>query len=217
MIVRKLTCEEDRENGGEGWMPQWLKNHNGIEPSYGFGISHDILEHIVDKIGGAEGELMAFGASLWVRGEAGKEMRLQYDFARMLEAIIVNGNQTLKCPGRTYKLRDYDYWDAEMGRIVSNGIDIFESDCEIYLDTGDFHLTVSEIKRRAISWMRKGFRKAQEYYRRHGLDSFSVAYLFDKITKIVEHESKGMELGEVLTIRIDFKACEVTGSKDYPY
>jgi hypothetical protein len=112
MIVRKLTCKEGEL--GIGWMPNWVKDA-AIDPGQGITVSHDILEHIVDDIGGAEGELMALGALLWIRGESGwfyNQMRMAYrsvtdilgsDIAIILEQIEY-GNQTLKCPGKTHNL-----------------------------------------------------------------------------------------------------------------
>lgn len=211
MLVRKFTCMEHEEFGELGWRPDWLK-HLGFEPSWDFGVSHDILEHMVDKIGGAEGELMAFGAVIWIRGESGRDISLEGDFSRIL-TVIENGDQTLNCPGRTYKLRDHDYWEGEMVKIVREGL----REAREYYNVGDISLSESEIKRRAVGWMRKGFRKANAYYRtKLRLDSCSVAYIFDKITEIVNKNSKGMEIGETLTIRIDFSNCQVTGFRDYP-
>lgn len=224
MLVRKFVCKEHEEIGDLGWEPTFLKGE-GFEPSWGFGLSHDILEHKVDNIGGAEGEFMAFGAMIWIRGASGwiyngrnimirsfSDM-VESDFADVLSRIV-RGDQTLKCPGRTYKLRDYDSWESEMGVLVNKGISYFLQEMQESLN--DFWLSKDEIKRRAIGWMRKGFRKAEKYYSKHNLGPCDVAYIFDKITKEVERQGELIE-GDTLTIRIDLNTTEVSSFRAFDY
>lgn len=229
MIVRKLTCAQHEEYGHDGWLPTWLERL-GFDPVTGRAVSHDILEHMVDKIGGAEGEFMAFGALCWNRGDSGwfyehsrYNPRISYqlsgDFHEILR-LISHGEQSLKDPGRTYKLReDHDHWNVEFQEIVDVG---FESAIQ-ELDHNDdsqeelLPMSIVEAKRRIIGWMRKGFRKADEYYSSYHLNACNVSYIFDQITELVNMHSKPMEIGEVLTIKIDLWNKRVYGYKEYPY
>lgn len=222
MIIRKLVRAYSEEHGYDGWLPLHRKDDPDFAPASGYGVAHDILEHEVDKIGGAEGEFMALGALCWIRGESGHLMSKSYfyrsiadmlasDFSQILSKIA-NTEQTLKDPGRVYKLRDWDCWNVEIDSIVLAGIEEFKN---TGLDNyggrlEDIPYSFEEIKRRIVGWMRKGFRNAYQFYRtRHGMDSFAVCHVFDQITKIVE-KNFCYEVGDILAIRIDMRSYDVT-------
>ena len=220
MIVRKLVRVYSDEHGYDGWLPMHRKDDRDLSPANGLGVAHDILEHEVDKIGGAEGEFMALGALCWIRGEsdwfASKSTRsfstiLASDFSEILSKIA-NEEQTLKDPGRVYRLRDWDYWNEEIDRSVLAGIEEFKNNGEDNYGGKweDIPSSPEEIKRRIVGWMRKGFRKAYQFYRvRHGMDSCDMAYIFDKIIKIAER-NVCYEVGDILTIRINPRSYEVS-------
>lgn len=221
MIVRKFVCADGEL--GIGWLPMWVKDKD-IDPSEGLTIAHDILEHMVDNKGGAEGEFMALGAMLWTRGESGwfySRKQPYYrsipqmfsgDVAMILEKIA-NGHQSLCCPGRTRSLgEDYDHWENDIEEAVTLGIN------EFHLNFGEHtELPFDEdtILDRIMGWMRKGFHKAVNYYSKHGLHYEEVAYLFDKIVEETNRYKPHNHFdGQIMTVRINYKTQDVSVSVD---
>src|SRR5687768_7898741 len=91
MIVRKLVRVYSDEYGYDGWLPVNRKDDPYASPANGFTVAHDILEHEVDKIGGAEGEFMALGALCWIRGESSWFLGKSYiPFTQMLSGDIAD-------------------------------------------------------------------------------------------------------------------------------
>lgn len=224
MIVRKFTCTYHDDMGQLGWKPTFLKGE-GIEPAWDFTLAHDILEHAVDNIGGAEGEFMALGAMMWGRGGSGwffskgGSVKLSEILASDFEDILItiaSGKETLRCPGRTYKLSDYDDLEKEMSKGIRDAIKAFKKNK--YNDIKEIPCPEGDIERRIVGWMRKGFRKARDYYGKYGLDSHGVSYIFDQIADIArKHNPERYMEGEVLTIRIDPTNCDVTASLHYDW
>lgn len=222
MIVRKLV-QVYNEDYGHGWLPLHRKDDPDLSPASGYGIAHDLLEHEVDKIGGAEGEFMALGALCWIREESGwfvgrtfratLPVRLCGDIADILSKIA-QGEQTLKDPGRSYKLRDWDHYNEMMNLIAAFGVNALKENEAGHVGAlEDIPYPVEEIKRRMVGWMRKGFRKAIAfYYTRHRLDSSDMSYIFDKVIKLADEKQKYAEEGDILTVRIDPVTHNVSGT-----
>lgn len=214
MIVRYFTKKEDWETGNVGWIPEFMPSE-AVGVSTGVGIAHDVLEHLVDKIGGFEGEMMALGALLWGRGQAGtlnNRDGLKFDIAFSLENILYK-NETLKDPGHTYRLNDdYDsYFEEMFERHVYEGIRMFRR--ETHEDGQIYDLTDSEVKRRIIGWLRKGVRAANDlFWNKYRADNYAVAMLFKDITNLAEkpaYDADNYYTGDRLKVSLDLGRCEV--------
>jgi hypothetical protein len=225
MIVHKLICEEWEEVGKLGWLHTRLKPL-GFDPSLNNGIPHDIIEHGIDDIGGAEGEFMAFGAACWGRGEGGWfykhsryvsfEKSFKYEFPEILAKIVAN-IQTLKDPGRTLPLRDWDHWNEKIIEIINSGVTEY---CDSgYLNYGtklsDIPISYEETCRRILGWMRKGFRRSAKYWGRYHRDASDVCHIYEQIGEIADKNVKGLEEGEELIIRINPWTADVTYERRY--
>lgn len=214
MITRWFVHKEDDETGDRGWIPEGMDNAN---ISYARGIAHDTLEHAVDKVNGFEGEMMALGALMWGRGIAGtlpnSRTGLKYDIAFSLENIIYK-DQTLKDPGKTYRLSNIDegdWFEEIFEEQVYQGILQFRN--ETREDGLIYGLTDSEVKRRIIGWLRRGVRAAiKMYYTKHKLDSYEVAMLFDKVMGMADkpkYKADNYYTGDRLKVSVNLATQEV--------
>jgi hypothetical protein len=222
MIKRTFSRAEHPDFGFTGWKPSWMPNGDPLEA---MGCTHDILEHVVDKISGAEGEMMAFGCALFVRGEGGywngrhhnePSDNLSSDFNDILPRIF-QGAESMQDPGRTYQLSD-GWVEQQINDTVRKGFQLVKS--EQYLDEPlpkiPGGMSQAECKRRMVGWMRKGYRAAVRYYRgRYRMDAYTAGHMFNQIQEeIAKYEYA--EIGMEMTVRVDLRYMDVTIECDYP-
>lgn len=208
-IVRMFQMDEDDRTGEVALRPLFIE---GADPANGAGCAHDILEHMVDTEGGAEGECMALGAMFWGRGEAGMlnrgfTRRPDYElFAGDVMFILENiynerNNETMRSPGRTLKLRDYDRVEETFTRGARQGWEDFVNSMEPY---GSFLDNKEEYIESMIGWARKGFRRAEAiYYGRYRRDASDIAYLYDRLADKISKKMQSMSEHHRLKVSID--------------
>lgn len=221
MIIRTFTCKEHQEYGGLGWQPDWVENQAMVDPIGGMGVAHDILEHPLRGIGGAENEFMAFGSIYWIRGQnnwwrqngnfLSVEDHMSSDYAQILPRII-EGYETLKSPGRTTRLDD-DRAEEVFHNSIQMGFltTIAEQD---HLEEGIHDLIHDGGKDRVLGWLRKGYRMAQKRYK--GIDSYDVACIFTNIMNDADKRLKHAEEGMKLKVWIDFDTRRVSADCYWP-
>lgn len=225
MITRTFEAKEDPEHGYLGWMPTWIEDANSGDARL---ATHDILEHYVDRIGGAEGELMAMGCVIWGRANAGS---LHNAFRSVEDTIggdvmfvlreVAYGNQTLKDPGRTASLDDVDeYAERLINDCIPNALKSLREESEYDAQSYNQAIGMSdkEIAYRVRGWLRKGARQAEnKYYRRHGIGGGQLAMLFDKVQAKIERYKAEHYEGATMKVRVDLANHNVHIDVKYPY
>lgn len=218
VLVRKFVFEEDPEYGNNGWRPLWMR---GATANSGDGrlVAHDILEHHPNMELGAEAEFHAIGASYWIRGENGGFANTIYsaveqyaaDFPSILRRVDC-GEETLKDPGVTRALSEYLYGDADeaLQDIVREGFKLTAREYDYPLRGLPMFA-----RKRALGWMRKGYRYARQRYC-EATDGWGVNALFTKTAEAVNRVTRHADLGMEMTVRLDVRRCDVKAFADYP-
>lgn len=211
MITRRFKWAEDKEHGGEGWIPDFIPNANAAR---GFALVHDALEHGDKEKGTYECEMKAMGAMIYVRLLGGwfyrtmsrysGEENIAFDISRML--CDIGWHRDLKEAPRT-RVVGYDIGEEleEIIRCVKKDWRNNEYDS---LDTERLLLNI----KRAIGWMRLGFVQAKRRF--HNAPPYQMESLFEDIKQKVE----GMvgEWGAELVIKVNPKNLSFRAYTDYP-
>mgnify|MGYP001599717771 CR=1 FL=1 len=185
-----------------GFKPSWYPKG---DPLGGIGVAHDILEHFPKDDGSAEGEYMALGASLWIRGHAG-----YYQNGTAAENIasdlpMVWGIQSHVKPCGLSR-------DSEGIEQAREAVKHWAREFK-YMEGSK--LPSHEERERVARWIAKGYKRAQTRYR--GIPSYKLAYdVFKPIEDAAEKALKYAEAGMVLTVCVDVSHCKVRVSCDYP-
>lgn len=221
MLSRTFTVKEHEEYGSIGLQPDWVGNQAMVEPIGGMGAAHDILEHPINGIGGAENEFMALGAMYWIRGQNNwwarggnvrkVEEHMTSDYEQILPRIF-EGYETLKDPGRTYRLSD-ECAEECFRSSVNIGFRNVISEREEY-DQAVKDLIHAGGKERIIGWLRKGYRMAQKRYR--GIDNYHLSYVFSRIEKALDKELKHADEGMKVKVQIDLERGLVRAESFWP-
>lgn len=203
---------KNRETGALGWKARWMIN---ADPALPVQATHDILEHAVDTECWATGELQAFGATLFGRGQGGwfrrglglyndPGLHLANELAWMLPRILA-GRETLQDPGHTRRVPDTEV-EAHIAFTIEEGFAIYQND----VATPDTPLVPGGIARdilrqRIAGWIRRGYRAAvQLYAKQYRLSSSAVAELFVRLQAVLEKYTHVPE-GTELTIHLDLR------------
>ena len=201
-----FDAAEHAEYGTIGFRPTWYK---AGDPLSGMAVAHDILEHFPGDDGRAEGEYMALGAALWIRGEGGYWSNSMYSPEEQIASDfdMIWGIQPHVRPcgvAHDAALMARCRTAARLGRknMRSNGREVSEvptaADCE-----------------RIARWLAKGYQRARRRYGRRG--ACQVAWdLFKPIEEAAERALKYAEQGMRLTVRVDYTRCKVMTECDYP-
>lgn len=212
-ITRMFEFKEWEVTGVDGLKAMWMEN---ADPTSAFGATHDILEHLVDNMGGAEGECMALGAMLWGRGDAGSLDNFSRSLAEILAGDlmqiilrITDGDETMKSPGHATRPVDSHFDNAMISGIVKAQILAMRereyTEAEFDRLTEGFDLSV-----RMLSWLRKGYRKAQAIYEgKYNLRSYDLDYFFTTVQREIERKMKHMNAGDRLKVRLDIAKTQV--------
>lgn len=215
-MKRTFTCGEHPEYGGLGWAADWMR---GADPIQGMGCAHDILEHPPNMPLGAESEFMALGAMLWLRGETGfffsgtPAENAAVDFPDILERVM-NGEETLKDPGKTRALSEWDYGslDGQCQSAVRKGVALLISDRGYTFPSIAKHMP-PEYRQRMVGWMRKGIRYAVRRYK-HGNNE--VAYLFKRMEKEFDRRLESAKEGAQIAVHVNLKQCSFRMEEVWP-
>lgn len=220
MQVRRFTYGIDRDTGMEGLRADWMLN---AEPGNGRLCAHDVLEHNLREPGAAEGEMMALGASLYIRGFSGwfhnNSLTVEGIYANDVSSImerVAEGAETLSDPGVTRPLRDCENEEQSFHELIDLGFKLARDELPRLTDdwqaVADEVLT-SENKRRALGWLRKGYRKAVRRYA--GADPYEIGRMFTALAKEIDRKTHDLYEGAAVTIRIDARTCHF--SVETPY
>lgn len=192
--------------GTLGFKPRW---YQGGDPLTGMAIPHDILEHFPHDNGQAEGEYLALGACLWIRGEGGYQQNGSPEENIAPDLSTVWGVHTYQHRRTSVRPCGLIRNDAVM--------DQAREAVRIWLrDWNDQEETVSaEDQERIARWIGKGYMRAQRQYRNHS--AHAVCALFQEIeqgaTKALNHADEGMQL----TVLVDYTNLKCRMDCDYPY
>ncbi len=196
-----------------GFRPSWYPNG---DPLGGMAVAHDILSHFPGDDGSAEGEFLATGADLFIRGDSGYFQRngnVNPPEKHLSAELGMIWNYHVHRDGRTFVkpcglTGDQDLMD-KCRHIVALGVEGMKDNYD--------HLTPpdAEAQERIARWYAKGYVKARKRYR--NLDAYSVAYqLFGPIEEKADEALKRADEGMVLTVLVDYKRLEVKVWCDYP-
>jgi hypothetical protein len=213
MKVYKFTVAEHEEFGSLGFRPAWYPQG---DPLGGMAVAHDILEHFPKDDGSAEGEWQALGASLYIRGNSGY-------YARNGSASTPEQNIASDLPtvfgvlrsrdGRSFAKPCKPSRDAEVMSQAREAVSCWLRECEYMSEEDRPDATTCE---RVACWIAKGYQRAKVRYKTHGAGN--VAYgLFAQIEEGADKALKHADEGMVLTVRVDFRALNVSLDCDYPH
>ena len=199
-VLRKFVWQECPRYGMHGWI---AKGMSGFDAGFGLSVAHDSLEHFSATDTSIEGEMLAFGAILYIRQDGAywsRESRGANEFGPIMEGDLarflcdVNGN--LADPGRTVKLDDCLEHQLEEVRRRARKTLVSEQ-----RDSGNY-FPRDEALCRALGWIRKGYRKAARRYNNNRFPAYHVADMFADIEREVDKLSKhGREDGDELHVR----------------
>lgn len=201
--------KEDREFGGEGWIPKAYPMFNAMS---GFGIVHDVLEHFPEDEPDLAGEMKAFGSSINIRWMGGwqpfkghnyhsAEVNMGSDVGHFLRDIHNGSDERhFKSPPRTYRLDD-DVEEMIEGTL-QEGIRIYK--IELSYDEEADMLSQHELNtiiEKMRGWMRIGYRKSVKRY--HNADYYELTSLFSQIEEKVQRLSG--DYGQELVVSVSPK------------
>lgn len=208
-----FTFGEDREYGFSGWIPKFMPYENAVT---GLGAAHDILEHGLRDDGTVESELMALGVSHYIRGEQGyyvdignvlpPEDHLAHPLSDMLKVLSARG-RVLANPGITKSL--WEETEESFAEASRKCLQLFEDEyVHQYEEAPNYAgLSKSEVQRRIVGWLRKGYRKGQARFKGH--DPYSVKQLFKQLASQVDKVKNFAEEGDELQVKLNLTALSV--------
>ncbi len=205
MKTYRFTVKEHDDFGTMGLAPAWYPNGDPLE---GMGAAHDILEHFPNDSGDTEGELMALGASIWIRADGNfwnghrhyDELRdPQGDFPQIIGFNVDRENGRAlrpapRCNDSELRARAFRVTRAAMRLVWSENRD---SENRLGFSRADW--------RNVAGWIAQGFRRAERRYRGHS--AYDVAALFGEIEKRLNEALKYHEgnEGAEIKVQVNFK------------
>lgn len=211
--MKKYTfkVKEHEEYGGLGFTPSWYPNG---DPLPGMTVAHDILEHFPKDDGSAEGEFLALGAALYIRGETGYMQRngnvngpkehLAADLPMVWDYHTNRDRRTTIKPCGL--VRDEDLME-QCREIVQIGVRNMRDE--------DRQAPDAETQERIARWIAKGYKRASVRYAKHG--AYEIAYsVFQKIEEQADRCLRGAEEGMILTVSLNLNNLNVSVDCDYP-
>lgn len=197
-------------------------------PLGGMAVAHDILEHKKNDKGTCEEELMALGASLYVRGIGGywednPGKCLAYDVLQevgLKYGAISNGIWG----HRKIQLNDKEVegWISVMNKEIekimaenagSEGEQWWE---QLSYDNEPDAEQVREYLDLVPDWLRAGFLGAQKRYAKSSLDSHTLARMSRSIADQSDKLLEQAEFGFRMRVRVDLQTAHVDCSIVYP-
>lgn len=220
MRVREFTYGTDSDTGMEGLKANWMPN---AEPGNGRLCAHDVLEHDTGEPGAAEGEMMAVGTSLYIRGFSGwfhhTSQSVEEIYANDVSSIlerVAEGTESLADPGATRALRDGDAEERSFQELIERGFNRARDELPHRMEDWQeiaAEVLTAENKRRALGWLRKGYRRAIRRYA--GVDPYEVGRMFTELAKEIDRKIPDLCDGDRVTVRINAKTLRF--SVETPY
>lgn len=201
MIRKTFIVERHEEYGELGLRPIDMPH---ADPLRGMAVAHDILEHFMGDDGGAEAELQALGASIWVRGEEYfyakdfKETRPSHhiaaDFIELWRHIRYEGFGLRSPDGGAGNRTLEEEWDeAQVVEAVRIG-------CNNIID--EFEQNPSAPNRHNMRrYLRIGYRRARARFR--GIPQYRLASVFQEIESAADIFMLDAIEGQELKISVD--------------
>lgn len=193
-----FECQPHEEYGSNGWK---LIGNPNADPLSGMAVAHDVLEHPPNGDMGVEDELMALGASIYVRVFTRNMHSLGANVGSDLPDIMRHvwyEGMTLRDPGRTTA--------TAIESEIDDALEVVRKETEYDADLRSNW--DAETEARIRGWMRKGYRAAIRRWA--GVNTRS---LFDEIETDADRHLKHAEIGDKLYIRITFERSIVTDSR----
>lgn len=195
-----VATHEEFGNVGLRWK-RWM------DPFSGMGTAHDMLEHFPRDKGSTEEELMALGASFFVRDFGGYHAQkgsrnsnpgyhMGPDIADQQGYKSDRGEgMALRDPGRTTACEEIDEFIAEaLKEARKESYERNDGKIPMYLHKSE--------EKKIYGWMRKGYRKAVRRYK--GMKSWHVCHVFMLIEEAVDKFLKHCEdYGQKVKIYVD--------------
>jgi hypothetical protein len=182
-----FSCAEHEEFGNLGWR---LMSQPDFDPLSGMAVAHDILEHFPNGDGSPKDELLALGASIWVRdgwhtnGTAGDN--IAPDLQEVLRHVTYE-DMSLPDPPATKPLEHYA--EDEITKAVECLLRESKYNGEKYSPS-----TLSAVR----GWLRIGYRKGVRRY--NGWYACDVQTIFNEIMQAADKALKHAEAGDRLVV-----------------
>jgi len=202
MKTYTFEVAEHEEFGGLGFRPKWYPQG---DPLGGMGVAHDILEHFPKDDGSAEGEYMALGASLFIRGQGGYPMNGTSEQNIASDLPTVWGVQSYVRDCALSK-------DPDLMERAREAVGHFRKE-GTYMDRDQ--RPSEESYERIARWIAKGYQRARKRYAKQGASRITWD-LFKPIEDAAEKALKYADEGMILTVCVDFKNVKVRVDCDYP-
>lgn len=215
MIVKKFTCKMHEDHGFLGWV---LNTMPHFDPATGMGVAHDCLEHLTRRVG-FEGEMEAFGVSLWIRGEGGYWQNnsqhnrewFQNTCGEVAE-FLAQADGVCQKPPRAAMLEDWQ--EEQLQQLKAHALKSW--DTEELADRFNLeHVTEADLTaalENVLGWVRRGFHAADKKYTAYQYD---VCYMFQQIEKEVDDIQP--EEGDTLTVTFSRSNTDWTVKHKSPY
>lgn len=209
VITRKFVWAEWEETGIDGWLPKWLPDTSGFNPSSAQGVAHDVLEHGAREKGELHNEMKAFGRIIFVREENGYFVGKWGSIAENLGQEVFQIWRDARDSGNHHDTLDDGHADYTFEKMIEAMLASAakersgEGDCgsdEYYGPTDD------EI-RQCLHWFRIGYRDAA---RRYSWVGCGVCSLFNEVANQTKALGERHEYGDVLTVKVDLRRQDVS-------
>lgn len=214
MRTYRFTVKEHEEYGSMGFAPSWYPNG---DPLGGMGVAHDILEHFPHDKGDAEGEYMATGAGLWIRGDTGYFTRngnVNRAEVHLASEVLQTWDYLTRRDGRS-TLRPCGLARNRNPELMEQCREIVRLAIQETEERGGINPLNWENRELIARWIARGYMRAGKRYRK--TPAYQVAYdLFGVIEERADTLLKHAEEGMVLTVRLSGQHPWVTVDCDYP-
>lgn len=205
----KFIAEKHEDFGEMGWR---LKDQPGFDPLGGMGVAHDVLEHLPNGDESPADEFQALGAGWLIRGEGGlfssghyaPEENMSAEFPEIIRHVIYEGMRVPE-PPRTRALDGSA--EESLQLIVSRARKLCCAGEHPEFEKED-HAAVLDVLRKALGWMRVGYRRAARRYKNAlGFARCAFGQIQEEADKRLKHAEQWQELH--VSINIARRDCQV--------
>lgn len=205
----QFAVETHPEYRNIGYTPLWYPNG---DPYGGMTVAHDIMEHFPNDDGSAEGEFLALGCTIWLRGDSGYMQRkgnhsstidnIAAEFPEIWRAHTQNHERDSIIP---CELVDDDEAMEMCREIVKEG--------NAYIDEFSNESWNKEDSEYIARYLASGYKRAQDIYP----DNYTAAFcLFKSIEEEADRLLNFAECGQILTVMVDIKRFTAQVELQYP-